>query len=107
MRKIIWLLIFAFLIYSGVKFGMPYYRYLAFKSDTKEIAGISIGLHNEEEIRNSVFERAQELKIPIQKEDIELSMAPTMVRIQTSWSEVVDILGIYQKTLTFSVDSGG
>jgi hypothetical protein len=107
MRKVIWFLIFVFLIYSGVKFGMPYYRYLAFKSDIKEITGISIGLHNEEEIRNRVFERAEELKIPINKEDIELSVTPTMVRIQTSWVEVVDMLGIYQKTLTFSVDSEG
>jgi hypothetical protein len=106
MRKVIWFLILVFLIYSGVKFGMPYYRYLAFKSDTKEIAGISMGLHNEEEIKNRVFERAEELKIPIQKEDIELSITPTMVRIQTSWVEVVDMLGIYQKTLAFSVDSG-
>lgn len=106
MRKIIWLLIFVFLIYSGVKFGMPYYRYLAFKSDTKEIAKISIVLHDEEKIRNRVLESAEELKIPIQKEDIELSVTPTIVRIQTSWIEVVDILGIYQKSLSFSVDSG-
>lgn len=105
MRKIIWLLILSFLVYSVIKFGLPYYRYVAFKSEVKEIARISVGL-KEDEIKNRVFERSQELKIPIQKDDIELSTTEKMVRIRTSWLEVVDILGQYRKTLIFSVDSG-
>ena len=105
MRKIIWLLILAILIYTGIQFAKPYYRYLAFKSDVKEMARISVEMKNEDEIRKMVYERAQELKIPIDKDDIELSMADKMVRIRTSWFEVVDILGIYRKTLTFSIDS--
>jgi hypothetical protein len=104
-KTFFWLLVLGFLVYAGIQFGMPYYRYLAFKSDTKEIAKISVEFKNEEEIKDKVFERAQELKIPIGREDIEISMAPKYARIRTSWSEVVDILGIYQKTLTFSVDS--
>jgi len=105
MKKAIWLLIFACLIYTGIQFAKPYYRYLAFKSDTKEIARVSVELKKEDEIRKQVFERAQELKIPIDKDDIEISMTDKMVRIRTSWFEVVDILGIYRKTLTFSIDS--
>jgi hypothetical protein len=69
------------------------------------MARVSVGL-KEDEIKNRVFERAQELKIPIQKDDIELSTTEKMVRIRTSWFEVVDILGQYRKTLIFSVDSG-
>jgi hypothetical protein len=104
MRKIIWLLILSFLVYSGIKFGMPYYRYVAFKSEVKEIARISAGL-KEDEIKNRAFERAQELKIPIQKDDIELFTTEKIVQIRTSWFEVVDILGLYRKTLIFSIDS--
>ena len=104
MRKIIWLLILSFLVYSGIKFGMPYYRYVAFKSEVKEMARISVGL-KEDEVKNRVFERAQELKIPIEKDDIELSTTEKTVWIRTSWFEVVDILGLYRKTLIFSVDS--
>jgi hypothetical protein len=104
MRKIIWLLILSFLVYSGIKFGMPYYRYVAFKSEVKEIARISAGL-KEDEIKNRTFERAEELKIPIQKDDIELFTTVKMVQIRTSWFEVVDILGLYRKTLIFSIDS--
>jgi len=104
-KTFFWLLVLAFLVYSGIQFGMPYYRYLAFKSDTKEIARVSIELKNEEEIKDKVFERAQELKIPIDREDIELSKTAKVVRIRTSWFEVVDILGIYQKTLKFAIDT--
>ena len=104
MRKIIWLLILSFLVYSGIKFGMPYYRYVAFKSEVKEMTKVSVGL-KEDEIKNRVFERAQELKIPIQKDDIELFTTEKMVQIRTSWFEVVDILGLYRKTLIFSIDS--
>ena len=104
MRKIIWLLIFAFLVYTGIKFGMPYYHYEAFKSEAKEIAKISVDL-KEDEVKNRLFERAQELKIPIQKDDIELSKTEKMVQIRTSWFEVVDILGLYRKTLIFSIDT--
>jgi hypothetical protein len=104
MKKIIWLLIFAFLVYTGIKFGMPYYRYEAFKSETKEIAKISVDL-KEDEAKNRVFERAQELKIPIEKDDIELSKTEKRVHIRTSWFEVVDILGLYRKTLVFSIDT--
>ena len=104
MRKIIWLLILSFLVYSGIKFGMPYYRYVAFKSEVKEMTKVSVGL-KDEEIKNRVFERAQELKIPIQKDDIELFTTEKMVQIRTSWFEVVDILGLYRKTLIFSIDS--
>jgi len=104
MRKIIWLLILSFLVYSGIKFGMPYYRYVAFKSEVKEMTKVSVGL-KDEEIKNRVFERAQELKIPIQRDDIELFTTEKMVQIRTSWFEVVDILGLYRKTLIFSIDS--
>ena len=104
MRKIIWLLILSFLVYSGIKFGMPYYRYVAFKSEVKEMTKVSVGL-KDEEIKNRVFERAQELKIPIQRDDIELFTTEKMVQIKTSWFEVVEILGLYRKTLIFSIDS--
>lgn len=103
-KALFWLLILALLIYSGIKFGTPYYRYWAFKSDAKEIVRVS--LENEEEVKNKVFERAKELKIPIVREDIEISRNEKVMRVRTSWFEVVDIGGIYQQTLKFNIDTG-
>ncbi|MGB9715999.1 MAG: hypothetical protein ACPL1G_06295 [Thermodesulfovibrionales bacterium] len=104
-KAIFWLLIFISLVYSGLKFGLPYYRYLAFKSDAKEIVRVSVEARDEEEIRNKIFERSQELKIPIDRNDIEVSKTDRNVIVRTSWFEVVDILGIYKKTLKFYIDT--
>lgn len=92
----------AFIIYAGLKFGMPYYRYSAFKSDVKELARISIG--EPEKTRAQIFERAQELKLPLEEKDIEVTKSGNRVRVKTSWSETVDILGLYQKKFNFAID---
>jgi len=96
------MLVLAFLVYSGIKFGIPYYKYSAFKTDAKEIARTSVG--DIEKTRAQVFDRAQELKIPITEESIEVTKTEKRVRVITSWSETVDMLGLYQKTLNFNVD---
>lgn len=92
----------AFLIYAGIKFGMPYYRYSAFKSDAKELARISTG--DTEKTKAQIFERAQELKLPLEEKKIEVTKTGRGVRVQTSWSETVDVLGLYQKKFNFAID---
>lgn len=94
--------IMAFLVYSGIQFGVPYYRYSAFKSEAKEIARIELG--QVEKTRAQIFEAAQNQKIPIEAEDIQITKKTNTIRIQTSWSVDVDILGLYQRTLHFTVD---
>ncbi|MEW6419831.1 MAG: hypothetical protein AB1480_17240 [Nitrospirota bacterium] len=92
----------AFLVYAGIKFGMPFYRYSAFKSDAKELARISTG--DTEKTKAQIFERAMELKIPLKEEDIVVTKTERRVIVRTSWSEIVDIVGVYQKKLDFSIN---
>jgi hypothetical protein len=92
----------AFLVYAGIKFGMPFYRYSAFKSDAKELAMISTG--DTEKTKAQIFERAMELKIPLKEEDIVVTKTERRVIVRTSWSETVDIVGVYQKKLDFSIN---
>jgi hypothetical protein len=91
-----------FCVYTGIKFGMPYYRYSAFKSDVKEYAKISVG--DMEKTRAQIFERAGELGLPLEEEDIKVTRTEKLVRVKTAWSETVDILGLYQKRLDFNID---
>jgi hypothetical protein len=91
-----------FLIYLGIQFGMPFYRYSAFKSDVKEVARISLGDVNR--TRTDIFERAKELNIPLEEENLIVTKSGNRVRVKSSWSETVDILGLYQKKLDFTVD---
>jgi len=102
-KFIIVMLVLACIIYVGIKLGIPYYKYSALKSDTKEIARIGIAQPIGRTL-TLVYERAQELKIPIEDTDIEVKKTKTTVRIETGWSETVDFLGLYQHTFDFVID---
>ncbi|MDI6745127.1 MAG: hypothetical protein QMD07_07100 [Thermodesulfovibrionales bacterium] len=93
----------AFLMYAGLQFGMPFYRHTLLKTDAKEIARVSVSW-DIERTKAQVFERAQELNIPIKEKDIEVVKTTRGMRVKTAWSEEVDILGIYQKTFDFTID---
>lgn len=93
----------AFLMYAGLQFGMPFYRYTSLRSDAEQIARVSVA-GDVDKTRAQIFERAQELNIPIKEKDIEVMKTTRGMRVKTAWSETVDILGIYQKTFDFKID---
>ncbi|MEW6001391.1 MAG: hypothetical protein AB1638_01885 [Nitrospirota bacterium] len=101
-KAVFWIIVIAILAYTGFKFGIPYYRYVALKSDAKEIARLPY--ENEERIKGQMFERAKQLKVPIKEEDIKVAIAEGTVTIRTSWSEMVDIFGIYRRNLRFTIN---
>jgi hypothetical protein len=101
-KVVIVLALLIFLGYTGFQFGMPYYRYSAFKSDAKEILRISLG--RPEQTKAQILEKAEEIKIPVTEEDIIVEKTAKSIRVQTQWSETVDILGLYQKRLDFTID---
>jgi hypothetical protein len=98
------LAVLALCIYAGFQLGTPYYRYSVFKSDAKEIA--RVGLGNVKRTQGMLFDRVKELKLPIAEDDISVVVTDKRVLIKTSWSETVDLFGIYQKELNFSIDIG-
>jgi len=95
-------IILALCVYSGIKFGIPYYKHAALRSEAKELARISLG--DVDKTRVLVFEKARELKIPIEEKAILVTKTERSVRVRTSWEETVDLLGYYQKTLRFNID---
>ena len=95
-------IILALCSYLGIKFGTPYYRYSVFNADAKEITRISLG--DVKKTQALLYERAQELKLPIEEDDISVTVDKKTVYVSTSWAETVDIFGIYQKELNFAVD---
>lgn len=101
-KPLLCLIILAALIYSGIQFGIPYYRYFAFKNEVKELA--RVGLGNPEKIKIDVYEATKALKIPIEKEDIEVTKRGDNIRVKTSWTVHVDLLGLYQRDINFNID---
>jgi hypothetical protein len=88
--------------YVGIEFGIPYYRYSSFKSEATAIARLELG--SVDKTRTQIYQAAQELKLPIEEKDIVVTRKLHTVRVQTSWSSTVDIFGLYQKTLDFTID---
>jgi hypothetical protein len=101
-KVVLTLALLALGVYVGLQFGAPYYKYSVFKSDAKEAA--RVGLGDVERTRTMLFERAQELKLPLQEEDISVAVVNKAVHVSTSWSETVELFGAYQKELNFTVD---
>jgi len=96
------LAILALCIYVGIQLGKPYYRYSVFKSDGTEIA--RVGLGDVKRTQTMLFDKAKELKLPLEEDDILVVVTDKRVLVKTSWSETVDFFGIYQKELNFSID---
>lgn len=101
-KPILCLILLAALIYVGIQFGIPYYRYSAFKDEVKELT--RVGLGNLEKVKTDVYEAAKTLKIPVEKDDIEVTRKGENMRVQTSWIVKVDLLGLYQKEINFNID---
>jgi hypothetical protein len=96
------LAVLALCIYAGFQFGTPYYRYSVFKSDAKEIA--RVGLGDVKRTQTMLFDRAKELRLPLEEDDLSVVVTDKRVLVKTSWSETVDLFGIYQKELVFTID---
>ena len=105
-KALLVIFILACMVYVGFKLGIPYYKYSAFKSEAKEIARISratqIG-----RAQTQIYERARDMNIPIEEEDVIVTQTTTGVRVETGWTETVDFLGLYQYTFDFNVDVEG
>ena len=94
-------------IYSGVKFGMLYYRYYAFKTDTADMVHFSLYGSDESKIkqmRDQIFEKAQSIGVPITANQIYVETTETGFWVNIEWQETVDILGQYQKVLSFEIE---
>jgi hypothetical protein len=94
--------ILAALVYGGYLFGMPYYRYEAFKSEVKTTMNIEIG--DAEKMRTRIYEVAQEFKLPLEEKDIIVTRKERSLRVETSWSVDVDVFGLYHRTLHFDIN---
>lgn len=92
----------AFIVYSGFQFGLPYYRYSVFSNEARDIVRVAQG--NTEKIKSRIYVAALDFKVPVEADDIKVTLKDQTLHVRTSWAEEVDLLGIYHKTLYFYID---
>jgi hypothetical protein len=90
------------IVFAGVSFGKPYYRYYSLSSHTRDF--LKSDTFSPETIRKNIMADAEELNVPLAEEDLEVSVKQKNVKVRATWSETVDFWGYYQKTFDFVME---
>ncbi len=96
------LCVLAAIVFVGISFGKPYYRYYMLGSDTRDFLKTDIGDVNA--IRKNIMDKAEELNVPLDEQDLEVVIEKKIVKVKATWSETVDFWGYYQKQIDFVME---
>ena len=90
------------IVFVGVSFGKPYFRYYSLSSRTRDF--LKSDTFSPEVIRKNIMAEAEELNVPLDEGDLEVSIKQKNVKVRATWSETVDFWGYYQKTFDFVME---
>ena len=94
--------ILVFGIYAAVKLLPPYIAEYQLSDKMQEQAKFAVvNRYTEEQIRDTIFKEAQDLDVPIKKEEIKVLASPSLVRISLDYRVPVDLL-VYKMELHFT-----
>ena len=103
---IFFILVVVSAIYLSYTLLPHYLNYLSFK----DLAGAKISaarIMKDENILNDLYNKAKELNLPLEKEDIIVKREEGRLHITAEWEVEVEFIGNYKKTLKFSIDTDG
>jgi hypothetical protein len=90
--------------YTLFLLSVPYYHYLAFKSDLKEILRVSV-TDKPGEVMEKIMNIVEQYNIPVNRREIKLTNK-NGYRVQVSWTEEVNFYNLYERKFAFSIDTG-
>jgi hypothetical protein len=100
---VITLLILGSMIFAGVKIVPVYFANYQFQDSMNSESRFALTGYpkkTENDVREDIFHKAQDLGIPAKKEDIQVSMDNGYVNISLDYTVPID-LAVYQFTLQF------
>ena len=103
MNLIITLLILGSMIFAAAKVVPVYFANYQFQDAIESESRFALTGYPKksiDDIRDDVWQKAQELSIPVQKDDIRIDVENTSVSISLDYSVPID-LAVYQFTLNF------
>ncbi len=105
-KGIFLLLILVAVVFVGISFAKPYYRYYTLGSFTRDFLKSELGDVNN--IRKDIMDNAADLKVPLDGKDLEVTEVTVgtnkIIKVKATWSETVDFWGYYQKKLDFVME---
>ncbi|MBS1126119.1 MAG: hypothetical protein H6Q93_108 [Nitrospirae bacterium] len=90
------------IIFIGISFGKPYYRFYALGSHTRDFLKTDVG--DIDAIKKNVMKDAAELNVPLDEAALEVVSLNKIIKVKATWSETVDFWGYYQKQLDFVME---
>jgi len=104
-KAVLWTAILVFGVYAAYKIIPVYIAEYQLADRMQEEARFAIvNRHSEDQIRDTVFKTAQDLDIPITREQIKVLASMQMVQISVDYTVPVDLL-VYRVQLHFTPSS--
>jgi len=101
-KGIFWLLVLVVVVFVGISFAKPYFKYYRLGSDTRDFLKSDIG--NVEVIKKDIMKNAKELNVPLDESNVDVVIVKKLVKVKATWSETVDFWGYYNKKLDFVME---
>jgi hypothetical protein len=97
--------ILVFGVFAAFRLLPPYFAEYQLADKMQEQARFAVvNRYSEEQVRDTIFKEAQNLDVPIKKEEIKVLASPSVVRISLDYTVPVDLL-IYKMELHFTPSS--
>src|SRR5258708_17530082 len=104
-KAIAYTAIVVFGIFCAVRLLPPYIAEYQLSDKMQEQAKFGVvNRYSEEQIRETIFKEAQDLDVPIKKEEIKVLASPSVVRISLDYRVPIDLL-VYKMELHFTPSS--
>ena len=105
LKSIVFALVLLLGIYVAYKLVPPYVSEYQLQDKMQELARFGIvNRYSEEQVRENVFKTAQDLNLPVKREDIKVIVTQATCRISLDYTVPVDLL-FYSTELHFSPSS--
>jgi len=105
LKAIIYTAIFVLVIYAAVKIVPAYVSEFQLTDKMQEQARFAVvNRYTEDQIRDNVYKVAQDLELPVKREDIKVSATNSLVRISLDYTVPIDLF-VYHIDLHFTPSS--
>ena len=104
-KAIAYTALLAFGVFSAFKLIPPYLAEYQLSDKMQEQARFAVvNRYSEEQIRDTIFKEAQDLDVPIKKEEIKVLASASLVRISLDYTVPIDLF-VYKMNLHFTPSS--
>ena len=105
LKAIVWTILLAYGAYAAYKIIPAYVAEYQLSDKMSEQARFAVvNRYSEDQVRENIFKVAQDLEIPVQRDQIKVTASSSVVRISTDYTVPVDLF-IYHMDLHFNPTS--